>query len=141
MCLRTVNFTLDAKNVGIGYKVIPSDEITVKENGSFVMSSPYWSKQWRKSPGHKYYSTQKFLEDAYSKQYRIGYHIFLNKQDAVKYKYVASGYVVQVSFKDVLAFGTNETTYDSYGPCIIADKMKVDKVLYKVSNQKIKVKY
>lgn len=61
-----------------------------------------------------------------NKRYLPGFHIFLRQSDAEKYsEYYA--YIYKVMYKQVLAFGTNETYTDGTppGPCVVSRFMKI----------------
>jgi hypothetical protein len=125
VCLTRVDFAVNAAGVGCGYKAIAKDNIVYDKGGSWRLSSfnKCWSKRWRKSGR---YSN---LEP----NYILGFHIFLNKNDASRYgaRYYGPGLysVVKVEYKDVLAFGYNTTRKYRNGKCVIADRMRIVEII------------
>lgn len=140
MCLTKVAVTVNGKGIGIGYKLIPfaafnsvisADKFTICQ---FALKKK-WSKQWRKScyRGMEY-------DDSGNKVYPPGFHIFLRAQDAQKYS--DDGFLVQVEYQNILAFGTNETGYGKYNAaCVIANHMRIVKILKKIENEKVVKEY
>lgn len=126
MCLTKVSFTLDENGVGVGYKLLPAEAFDSKGRFNTSLSKQKgWSKEWKKIEPRK----QKI--NARDKQeYVPGYHIFLNKEDARNYRHSYSDSVlVKVEFRGIMTLGTNETTRDEYGPCIVAKEMRVVEII------------
>lgn len=127
MCMSTVGFSFTEHNdYGIGYKKLDVDYDTNKPLIKLSWMSrgiELVKKQWYKAKGKKYIKNE----------YKSGFHIFLNIKDAEEYGGNSTCYskVVQVHFRNVVAFGTNSTgNHDNkrLARCVIAREMKVVKV-------------
>jgi hypothetical protein len=126
MCLKTVDFALqyDRRNkfyYGIGYKKV--DDKIAKD-----------LRNWKEATGWETHSLHLAKEcSGDGKEYRPGFHIFLDEQSARDYQ-SRSSVIIRVKFREVLAYGTNETNYDenlrwNSAPCVIARYMKLDEIL------------
>ena len=129
MCLNNVDFALEwdkgtRQYVGYGYKKILNRLL------------PKY-KRWQEATGDidgcvTKPDLRKAISSSFSdgcKNYHPGFHIFLNKDDAVNYGSSYNKSVVKVKFYGVIAFGDNETyTQSKYGPCIITTHMKLVEV-------------
>lgn len=124
MCLSTVDFNLSLTKgglVGIGYKIL-SDDYEYKLN------------KWMRARHRNY--TKKYLEidSCDDKKYTVGFHIFLNIEDAIDYRKMLPTFnfntLVRVEFKVVTGFGTNETGASArQAKCVIAQQMRVVEIL------------
>lgn len=115
MCLSSITYkNLDVQ--GIGYKVVSI--VNKKAQLARRLNMPFGvTKKAKKTPVYS--------ADGY---YDSGFHIFLNKKDAISYG-DTDDYLVQVSYKKGRILGEQ----GSQMPCIIADEMKLEKVIGKLS--------
>ncbi len=123
MCMSKTVFSFeDGKDYGIGYRAYPKNEDYPDRLTGGIKS---FEKEVSIRRG-RWYSCQdeRFSIPDYSgHRYQAGFHIFLNKGDASRY-FSGDVHVVEVHFKDVVAFGSNNTNSGS-GPCVIARQMYV----------------
>lgn len=132
MCLSDVYFALtyqDDKYIGVGYK-----NITL-ENCNSVIS---FNNKWQEANGDKFEDVDNLYESsclsANAKSYIPGFHIFLDIKDAMNY---CNNFVVEVLYREVLAFGLNDTVDNKelkdystiFRPCIVSRFMKINRVL------------
>lgn len=138
MCLNTVDFALEWDNIeksyiGIGYKTY--DSLNTNFNG-IELKLGKWVN-FDPDPSISYqgllvieHRPAEFAGD--ENLYIPGFHIFLKPNDAIDY---GGSYLYEVMYKNVLAYGTNNTIFkdDQYlnGPCVIAADMKVVRKLNK----------
>lgn len=117
MCLHNISLnTKKTKNgfVGIGYKALfDKPKLNV------------WKKAKRTGGCNE-------LSDT-SQEYYPGFHIFLDIKDAINYDDVYN-YIVEVSFKEIICFGTNIVYNSSSGDdyfrnCVVANWMKINKII------------
>lgn len=131
--MSTVAFSFEKnKDYGIGYKAYKTKIINGKRELYGPLTKHYQNQKISKN---KWLLSSK-IGSIYSdddKSYNPGFHIFLNQQDAENYySYKNNVVIVRVKFKDVVGFGTNGTSagiLSTAGPCIIARKMLVEKVV------------
>ena len=140
--LFTTNYNRESKSfIGVGYKML--DPLGLMKSQKLQPKSDtaeqckYFNLEFKDNPTWKK-AAFSFVTNGTPKpsnlestvngdSYPPGFHIFLNMQDAERYD---SGVLVEVQYKDVLCFGTQNTggiftkkTYDA--PCIIARQMKL----------------
>lgn len=115
MCLRNVKFATDYINglgyIGYGWKcglTVPKVGVWYEANGD------RWS-----SPNESEESDKKIrnIKSSNGKDYPAGFHIFLDKEDAILYGVCSNIY--RVAFSNILAFGKNDTRGRKSGDCII----------------------
>lgn len=150
MCLHELMLTTTytkGEYIGTGYKVMGP----LKGDGSLDLQaarSQGWSRQWRRAKGGWHDTSRESLGNyieyadrlhgdkldrecmADECAYPAGYHIFLKKEDAIAYgKEIDDKFrnlkLVKVEFKNILAFGTNETRRTELGLCVIAEFMRI----------------
>jgi hypothetical protein len=138
MCMKTVDFSFEPnKSYGVGYKSYPVDD-----NGRIIGTTSNYNSQDKPIARKKWLTAQRsrpgiqsgqhtVTDDPFSsrKEYQSGFHIFLDKEAAEKYGGEYSE-IVEVHYKDVVAFGTNRAHREFY-PCIIARNMKVVRTVRK----------
>lgn len=123
MCLHSVSLnTKKTRNgfIGIGYKALI--------NKPFKNTIGKWQRAKR------VYGQNEYAND-YT-EYYPGFHIFLNIHDAIEYNPGCRDYIVEVSFKEIICFGTN-AVYGNwenskggiFKPCVIANWMKINKII------------
>jgi hypothetical protein len=116
MCLKSTKFALDydsksRKFIGYGWRCM------------YVSSEQY---QWQKAQYHNAGKPHKIGCDNGKDTYIPGFHIFVNRKDAVKYAGGDDTYIVKVAYRNVIAFGSQTTSSSrALGDCIIAQEMKV----------------
>lgn len=127
MCLSKVNYV---DGVGVGYKLL--DKWLIDDNHK-LKPNFHWSYEWKKA------NTENKICADDLKIYTSGYHIFIDKEDAINYS--THGYLVEVHFKNIMSIGFNPRykyrkifgipIYAGIidGPCVVAEYMKVGKVL------------
>lgn len=146
MCLTDAHFTTsydcESKSfIGVGYKILDPDTFMKRKSKQPINTdlsfSKYFNLEFKDNPTWKKAAfsfvtngtpkPSNLESTVYGDSYPPGFHIFLNMQDAERYD---SGVLVEVQYKDVLCFGTQNTggiftkkTYDA--PCIIARQMKL----------------
>ncbi len=132
MCLHSISLNLSWHSglrayVGTGYKKILTSNLSkynrigrwTKASGDFGDPKSKLHKQFERADNNGYYHP--------------GFHIWQNEIDANNYIYFNGGDIYEVLYKNVIAFGTNEVKYQEtgykldYGPCIIAEYMKLVK--------------
>ena len=114
MCLTSVNFSSNynlesGEFIGVGYKVLnPEGILAPKLNQkrlSYKLELLPSAKRWKKAKFNMYNpraNPDNTVTADDHKLYPPGFHIFLNVRDAKNY---GIGALVQVHFKDVIAFG------------------------------------
>ena len=142
MCLHSVDFNLsyseeDGCDIGIGYKLITVMDKNGRLNASVIKSNQLkksikLDNGWYEAFG-QYYESQdndnRIRSDDYKSTYWPGFHIFLEKDDALCYPHLRpSDSLVKVKFSDVTAFGKNEIVRDgrrTHAQCVIARYIKI----------------
>lgn len=113
MCLESVRFN----EVGIGYKVF---------NIEHELRSVYYSLGQEKFPRKKWITDIKEgkIKGDDGNFYGVGFHIFLNKDDAQDFKGVSSSLkVFEVKFKEVVSMGKQKSNNRDY--TVITRKMMI----------------
>lgn len=136
MCLKSVELSMrwnpkDRAYIGVGYKRMHCLDKTGRLNYS-VMLNRYSRKFTEFNP--KYMFQYDTIESLDRTQYHPGFHIFINKEDAVNYKFGMTRDVhdvVKVEFKEILAYGYNKLSHYQEKPnsntnnCVIARYMRI----------------
>ena len=120
MCLNTVVFNIDKNGEGVGYKVFRKDL-----KGYYSTVPSYAINKWIYANNDKY-----GLSEIDNKKYFLGFHTFLNLEDAISYSKLFSknNYdIYKVKFRNIMAFGTNENGggLDKSGLCIVSKYIKL----------------
>lgn len=146
MCLHKIKFNLTKTKdgyVGVGYKNINNnvyfDVPTNKLKMDLGMCSR-WSTKWTRAWANNIVETG-LADDEQS--YRLGYHIFLNINDAKNYTlpYINGSipyipvFVAKVSYRNIICFGTNQTG-NGFGDTVVSEYMKFDKLVLATTNKK-----
>jgi hypothetical protein len=148
MCLRKIELNLKRQRngqfVGTGYKILPTksyanhtDLVQVfndKKQLTKAAERKGWSRKWMQAKGWQGKGLQHenaaadFRSNNQDIHYSPGFHIFLTKEAAQNYTH--RGVIVKVEFKNVIAFGTNETNVNgASAPCVVAEYMRVVEIL------------
>lgn len=124
MCLSSINFTLQHdKNgpFGIGYKVL-------------LKSGP---KEFKGTDWLHKLSLSKWMTSTYREStatnYLRGFHLFLNPYHAKIYYPSNNAVVIKFKYKEVLAFGKQESGGESVD-CVIAHKIKFMEIIHASKN-------
>lgn len=118
MCLNSAIFALveDEEDgiVGYGYKAVYKDMDGDFRGIDYLGDIP--KDVWMKSnkPTRECEETRQ--------QYLAGFHLFLDVRSASQYSDDVT--VLKFKFRNVLAFGMQDTSYGGLNPCIIADEIK-----------------
>lgn len=123
MCLKRVLPIKHCPKIRIGYKVFE------KLGKGPKLCGPYFDSQ-------NGYSVNKLIVDGNNecistfngKKYAAGFHIFLDKEDAVSYQQLlGDGEVRVVKFGKVVAYGKHRTNYGdcNLADCVIAKEMTI----------------
>jgi hypothetical protein len=123
MCLQAVEKSYPKNsNFGFGYKVLrKKGEKYYSPNQRTCV--PYRNDRWNAAAGDTQYASS-------GTKYQLGFHIFLNKADAAKYRSLnccSSDVICMVRYKEVTTIGINEVDSYNYGDCVIAKKMFIEK--------------
>jgi len=120
MCLHTCKIALERKKVdgefqfvGTGYKVM------------YGYEAPKFGR-WKKAKPWHGIQDREFSTVA-KKEYFPGFHIWTTLKGALKYK--ADNYslhLYKVTYKEILAFGTNDTYRGVTSPCVVANYICYD---------------
>lgn len=143
-----LNLEYDKKEktfVGLGYKSLEYEKLSEYRDGKWHKATGSYNYKHNPTPKvdydrKEYASTSSINFDQNwdsARSYWPGFHIFLNKKDAVEYhnsyysNFARINYgpkagkrLILVQFKFITAFGTNSTRSDKDGPCVIAQQMK-----------------
>ncbi len=102
---------------GMGYKHVHKDRTCY--NGKYLLN------RWMDAEG----ITELEFTNTH-KAYHPGFHIFLNKEDAMNYPSASGGEIWEVKYRNVISFGSNKChKTNTDGPCVIAAQMKLSKRL------------
>lgn len=101
MCLKTVECR---GNMGVGYKIVAEDY--------FPLHFREYTYRFKKN---KWVHDQKNMKigDIGCPRYSTGFHVLLNKDDAVYYSLTYGGKIIKVKYKNVVAFGTQMLPADT----------------------------
>jgi hypothetical protein len=69
----------------------------------------------------------------YVGNYPLGFHVFTEIEAAKEYSKDSNFVIVEVLYKNVVAFGKNSTFKYTKRDCVISEYMKINKVLEKGS--------
>lgn len=121
MCLEQINKNAKCKSEGYGYKVYDTNcrgYIFMRNN----LGNIYYSDGDYGFRNNKWYKAEKtILYDGFDNHYMSGFHIFLNKRDAIRHaKSRGFKYVVRVKYKDARIVGTQ---WDK--TVIVANSMRI----------------
>lgn len=132
MCLQQVLEIPEKYKTGehVGYKVLYRHQTCVSDGPIItsyftpVRASRIIFDEWMINKNQKFIHlcTNKVIQ-----RYKPGFHIFLNEEDAGKYKIYDNEVVVKVRFKDVVAYGLE---YDDILSHSILSKVIVVKQMY-----------
>ncbi len=116
MCLETIEFALTKNSkgfYGVGYKNMCPKDVTINK--------------WLRAKSRNK-DDDGFIRATDYSTYYPGFHIFTNLNDAQRY---IDGSIYEVHYRNVLAFGKNEVSYDYSGPCVIAQYIRYVRCLEK----------
>jgi len=125
MCLDRVYLTtefIDGEFIGVGYKAV-SAKNGLLYGSDFLKMVDVNNPQWLISEAN---------DIAKNVGYPIGFHLFINKEDAMKYRMNHSPQVAKFYFRNIIAFGLNESGFSHckfyLATCVVAHEMKLAEV-------------
>lgn len=125
MCLETIEkrYPKKDKTEGFGYKVIciyPNSK-----RFTFPHFCSYTYRHYNKWIRRK---ISKLFTDNNGEEYDSGFHIFMNKQDAILYAYDNASRVRKVEYKGIICEGTQFVYCNGWNmpkPCLVVKQIKV----------------
>lgn len=132
MCLRTVDAEIIIPEENklpdgsvVGYKVVRR---SIARPGAYF-SPIYGGGYYRMGEPVKSFRGELIETERKPRQhYKAGFHVWLSKEDAIKYHATSPNSVyriVKVLMREITCTGTNEISMNTYGACAVCQEMKL----------------